>query len=309
MLDQDEKISLCQISLTGIRSLVLLGLLVVAPRSLEEIREAFLSYKILEPSHSNDILRIDINTLKAMGCKISRASIKTNYKYVLYEHPFGLKIKEEDIKVLKRVYKHIKNSADINLLIQFDDLFKKIASYVFEQEMKEALLGISFLKHYDAEMIKNLVKDCEQGLTLEIEYRKPTAKNETVKEIVAQKVVYKNDQIYLYGFDLDKKESVILNIKRFLRIISKTLIKGTIEQKTTIVKFKLYDFGIDALESTEKILDSDKDGYIVEGYYYNEFLAIQRMLSFGKNCTVLEPIELREKIVEKLKEMRKVYGN
>ena len=47
---------------------------------------------------------------------------------------------------------------------------------------------------------------------------------------------------------------------------------------------------------------------IVEGEYHNEFVAVQRMLSFGANCTVLEPQAIREKIIEKLKNMRKNYN-
>ena len=82
-----EKTELNQISLTGMRALILVGLLIKAPRSLEEIKETFINYNIMEKSHSNDIIRIDLNTLRAMGCEISRASIKTNYKYVLTKHP------------------------------------------------------------------------------------------------------------------------------------------------------------------------------------------------------------------------------
>ena len=49
-------------------------------------------------------------------------------------------------------------------------------------------------------------------------------------------------------------------------------------------------------------------GYQYEGEYHNDFVAVQRMLSFGSNCTVLEPQAIREKIIEKLKNMRKNYN-
>ena len=102
MLKTAEKTDLNQISLTGIRSLVLLGLLIEEPRSLEEIRESFINYKIMEEEHSNDILRIDLNTIKSMGCEISRPSPKTDFKYVLTKHPFSLKISKDEIFVLKK---------------------------------------------------------------------------------------------------------------------------------------------------------------------------------------------------------------
>ena len=34
---------------------------------------------------------------------------------------------------------------------------------------------------------------------------------------------------------------------------------------------------------------------------------MQRVLSFGKNCTVLEPDKFKAKLIEKIKEMRNIY--
>ena len=72
MLSNVTKEDLCQVSLTGVRSLILLGFLINKPHSLSEIREKFIDYNIMEESHSDDIIRIDLNTLRAMGCDITR---------------------------------------------------------------------------------------------------------------------------------------------------------------------------------------------------------------------------------------------
>ena len=50
-----------QISLTSVRALVLLGLLMRAPRTFSEIKQTFVDLKIMEPDHSDDIIRIDLN--------------------------------------------------------------------------------------------------------------------------------------------------------------------------------------------------------------------------------------------------------
>ena len=55
-------------------------------------------------------------------------------------------------------------------------------------------------------------------------------------------------------------------------------------------------------------MEKRDDVYVIEGRYYNDFLAAQRILSFGANCTVLEPQEFRETIIQKLKNMRNVYN-
>ena len=74
------------------------------------------------------------------------------------------------------------------------------------------------------------------------------------------------------------------------------------------MKFFLKNFGVTDIEENEEIIETRDDGYVIEGRYYNDFLAAQRILSFGANCTVLEPQEFREKIIQKLINMRNVYN-
>ena len=180
------KDELNQISLTGVRSIILLGLLIAAPRSLEDIRQAFLEVNIIKTS-SNDILRIDINTLKSIGCEIARPTRKNGYKYVLLEHPLSLKITEDDIKYLKKVYNRIKAEVDLKLLIDFDELFNKIACHIYDEKIKEKLIGITALKRLNINFIKELFYDCKYERTLEILYKKTSSENEYRKEVVAQK--------------------------------------------------------------------------------------------------------------------------
>ena len=49
MFKPADKSELNQVSLTGLRGIVLLGLLIEAPRSLKEIREIFTELNIFEP--------------------------------------------------------------------------------------------------------------------------------------------------------------------------------------------------------------------------------------------------------------------
>lgn len=306
MYKSAEKTELNQISLTGTRALALVGLLIIAPRSLEEIRDAFIRMKIMEESHSNDILRIDINTLKIMGCEISRASAKTNYKYVLGKHPFALKITREEVNALKKAYKKVKETKNFKLLLEYDELFQKIASRC-EPESKEWLLGISDLRHYNVQMVKDLMLDCQQQRILDLIYANPTAKEDSKKEIMAQKLVMQNDKVYLYCYDMKKEKTLVLNLRRIKSIVTRKLQKGGVEPKLTKVKFHLKGWGVETISEGEKIVEQNSDGCTVEGNYYTEFLAVQRILSFGADCTVLEPEDFKDVIVSKLKEMRKIY--
>lgn len=308
MFKPADKSELNQVSLTGLRGIVLLGLLIEAPRSLKEIREIFTDLNIFEPEHSDDILRIDINTLKASGCEITKANAKTGFKYRLLKHPSSLNILKDEIHVIKKAYKKIKDSSNIELILKYDELFKKLAEYIDDSEAKETLRGLSVLKTFDTEFIQDLIEDCRQNRTLRLSYRTPQAKDDSQKEVCAHRIVFQNDKIYLYGFDLIRKKSVVLNIKRIGAILARFSGSSKVEIEYTTVKFFLKNFGVTGIEENEVILENRDDGYIIEGRYYNDFLAAQRILSFGANCTVLEPQEFREKIIQKLINMRNVYN-
>ena len=303
----DGKTDLNQISLTGVRAITLIGLLAVAPRTLKEIRNAFLEYKIMEESSSDDILRIDLNTIKSFGCKILRSSAKTGYKYILTKHPFTIPITERDVKILKRLFDKIKNSLEISKLIECDRFLDKLSEYIYDDSIKEMFLGISPLKYYDLSMINELVLACNQRYIIKLLYQKQYVRKPIKKEIIAQRLVFKNDKLYLYGYDLEKQASVTLYFKRIKSIISKHITDKGVKQNELKVKFVLKDFDANLLTEEEKIIKSATDGFLIEGNYFNEFLATQRILSFGSKCTVCEPLDFRQKIISKLKEMRMLY--
>jgi predicted DNA-binding transcriptional regulator YafY len=75
----------------------------------------------------------------------------------------------------------------------------------------------------------------------------------------------------------------------------------------TFVRFKLKNYSKLSLEETETIVEVQEDDCIVEGRYFNEFIAIQRILEFGSSCVVLSPDGFKAKIIEKLKKMRAMY--
>ena len=163
MLKFADKTELNQISSTGLRALLVLCFLVSSPISLEELKTKFVAMNIMEEGSSLDILRLDLKTLKEIGCEISRADKKNENKFVLLKHPFCLDINDDDIKILKKIYQSIKKSADIKLLIEYDKFFRKITDYISDESFKNKFLGISALKHENIEMLEDLYQDCLQN--------------------------------------------------------------------------------------------------------------------------------------------------
>ncbi len=296
-----------QISLTGVRALILLRLLTERPRSIEEIRQYFINMGVMDESSSYDVIRIDLNTLKASGCEISRSNMKTNFKYELLQNPFNLNITSQEISVLKRAYNKLKNILSVNDLIKYDELFEKIAPYISDESVRQELLGISVLKRHSINSIKEFLKDAKLKRTVKLKYKAASSNTETLKEVVVSKVDCKNDKIYLLGFDKISQEAVMLHIKRIKEIISRSEEDSGINITPVSVKFFLKDFGPSGLSNDESILEIKDDGYVIEGNYHNDFIAIQRILSFGPNCTVISPDEFKQNIIEILKKMKEIY--
>lgn len=304
-----ENTEINQVSLTGVRALVLLSLLIEKPRSFEDIKDAFITLKLMNPGDSTDIIRIDLNTLRNCGCEITRAGSKTNFKYTLLKYPFSFELNKEEIGILKRVYNKLKSRFGIQLLLKCEELFRKLADNITDIEVREELYGLSILKEIDMAVLKELIEDCELKRTLTLMYKKPSDQDASEKKVLAQRIVMQNDSIYLYCYDFSRKESVTLNVKRILSVISR--ISGSnddIQLKTTDVKFMLKNSCIIDINEYEQVVENLADARIIEGKYYNDFIAIQRILSFGADCTVLEPLDFRAKIVEKFKSMRSVYN-
>ena len=129
------------------------------------------------------------------------------------------------------------------------------------------------------------------------------------KEVIAQEIVIQNDKLYLRCVDKNSKEGLSLNIKRIRQILARKDGQEGISAEPTVIKFLLKDFDITGLDNNEEILEVTDKGYIIEGRYHNEFIATQRILSFGANCIVVEPSDFKTKIIELIKKMREVYND
>ena len=148
-----------QVSLTGARALILLVALAEGPKKFEDIRQFVIDCGVADRAYSIDTIRIDINTLKKIGCEITKATKRNNHQYALISHPYKINISNEEIKALKVIYEKISKTASPKKLLDYHYLFEHIANITSLDEIKEQLLGISLLKSENLELIKSLVAD------------------------------------------------------------------------------------------------------------------------------------------------------
>ena len=306
MFKFDEQCDPRQISLTGVRAIVILALLNVKPCSFEEIREFLIASNIVTRSYSIDTIRIDLNTLKYIDCDISKATKTTGNKYVLRSHPFQLKIEQEEIETLRKIYKNIYKNLSIDRLLEYDALFNKLSEANMSEELREELKGISILKSYDKTLVKEVLTDSKKHNTIKILYTSGNTKD-VEYDITVEKLGFRSNKLYIYCYNHSINKRTFLNFSRMKKVISRALRSESINSNDIIVEFNLKNYSNYILEDYEKIIKTKDNIAFIQGSYYNDFIALQRLLSFGADCIIVSPSEIKEVLIKKLKSMREQY--
>lgn len=306
MFSFDEKCNPRQISLTGVRAIVILALLNIKPCSFEEIRNFLISSNIVTRSYSIDTIRIDLNTLKYIDCEISRATKKTGSKYVLLSHPFQLMLEDSEIEMLRKIYKNIYKNLSIDRLLEYDELFDKLSNAMITEDQREVIKGISILKSYDKSRIRELLKDSRKHNRLKILYASSGKKN-VEYDITVEKLGFRSDKLYIYCYNHTINKRTFLNFSRLKQVLSRAIRSTCENSNDVVVEFQLKNYQNYVFEDCEEIIKTESNTALIKGAYYNDFIALQRILSFGPDCVVISPSNLKEELINKLKSMRNQY--
>lgn len=303
----EKNIDLLQLNMTGMRIIVLFSLLLESPKTVEEINEAYDKNPLIKDKVSYDTIRNDINALRDAGCVIARTT-KSNNKYILQVHPFDLEISTSVLNALKKVYNKIYSTLSFEKLFEFDVFFKVLSDYVKNDEIKEALLKISKISNINKAILKDLLNYCSKRNQITILYKSQTG---TLKEhcVICEKVAFRHDKLYFFGVDLTYGKNVFYMVNKIDKILDVNLKSEKREFKKFKAKYKILNISLDnyLLSKNEKLLEVDGNDLIIEAETDNDFIMFQNILNFGKNCVVLEPLELKNMIIENLKLIRKKY--
>ena len=296
-----------QISLTGSRAMVLLIALIEGPKNFDEIKEFMLGCGVVNREYSIDTIRIDLNTLKAIGCEITKATKTNNHKYKLLDHPFYLRLSQNELNVLKSAYAIVASYASPETLLEYHKLFNKLAEQEKDEKIKEELYGISILKGENIELIEELVSDETKKNVVKILYSKGSTKENIEYDVTVEKLGIRSGRLYLYCYNHTLNSRSFLNVSRIESVLTKMFDRTSNVGFDSIVHFKLKNYQSHELEENEYIIEEDEDSALIEGRYYNDFIAIQRMLFLASDCTVLAPDDIRTTVINKLKGMRALY--
>lgn len=293
-------------SLTGYRTLVILDLLMKAPMSTVEINEFFLNNQYIKEKFCKDTLRIYINSLRAIGCEITRANKTTNNKYVLVSHPFNFDIPKSQLKAISKVYKNIHNKIEFRDIIAIENLFVKIASRVKDEDTKDILKNISMLKNTDKSILRDLQTHCKNKNQLIILYKSPKSGPKEI-EIIADKLAFKSEKLYLWGTSITHCEYSYLRLDRILEILAIKMKKNEEHIQNNRVVYEVYNNENYTLEAGENIIEKTDDKIVIEAFYQNKFEIMQKFLYLAQDCKIVSPQGFKDEFVEKLRTMKESY--
>lgn len=298
------------VNLTGVRLLVIFSLLIESPKSAEEINEYFEKNNYPKESFSVDTLRNDINALRYAGCEISRADKSNNFKYTLLSHPFELCIDKDIAFGVAKLYNKIYKFFDINTLIQADNLLKVLAKYTVDNETSEILNGISILKNVDIDILKSLIPAVERGHTVSFLYKAP-ALGKINFEFIPNRFEIISRKLYINGYIKNYNSTSFLPVFRILTKAVEYINDEPAENKVFQIVYELRNAAMYNFTETaeEKILEEQDDKIRIEYKSSNPFKIKQRILSYGSNCTILSPENIKKDFTEELMKIHRIYEN
>lgn len=292
-------------SLTGYRTLVILGALMQSPKSNEEINQILLNDQYIQEKFSNDTLRLYLNSLRQVGCEITRANKLNNNKYELVSHPFVYEIPKPQLKAISKLYKNIYDKIDIKEVIAIENFFEKLADSTTNQDTKDSLKNISMLKGINKNILNDLLLHCKNKNQIIFLYNSPRSGEKQI-EIVADKVSFKSGKLYLWGNNLTYKQYSYFALDRVLKICSIKLLKTMEAVQKVKVVYEVYNKDYEPLAS-EKIIEETNEKLVIETDSDNEFNLMQRLLYQANECKIIHPQDFKDKLLTKLKTMDETY--
>lgn len=295
-------------SLTGYRTLVILSALLESPKSNDEINECLFNNQYIKERFSGDTLRIYINSLRAIGCEITRADKSNSQKYRLVSHPFAYDIPKNQLNAISKLYKSTYDKMNLEEILLIEDFFSKLSSKLQNSFTKDYLKNISVIKNINRDLLDDLLKYCESKQQITFLYNSPRSGPKEIT-LVCDKLGFKSEKLYLYGNNLTHNEYSYFVVARILKICCINISKDKIEYPSFKIIYQLYNHDNYIPEPDEKIIESTNESLIIELTAKNEFLAMQRILFKTTDCKVLQPQEFKEKLLNKLIKMGEAYEN
>ena len=305
-----EKKKKTWISITGYRTLFVLKLLLEKERNLEELLSLIKADNVVSKPISKDTVRVVINTLRQANCVIPRPSRKNNYKYKIISHPFSLTFSLEEVKAFLKFRDVFCENYSWKKILLVNSLFDKIFALTNNPKQIELFSASQLLLNIDKKILSELANPQLINRKVKLVYKSVKCGME-VLEVVPKKFIYENGKLYLECYNFKYSQNSILNVERIMQIksVDFTCVCEDIGVYEVVYKLHNDSFKFFEKKDNEEIIDKTDESITVKAKVMNEFLFIQRILLFGADFEIISPDSFKEKLINKLKLLKRGYEN
>lgn len=309
-INLSEKQKINAINITAYRAIKILKMLLEKPCVHQELIENLKQDEITSRSVSDDTLRATLNSLKAVGCEISRPCPANDYKYILHYHPFGLKLSEKQINILLQIRNDFLLKNDWKTVIEINDLYDKIAEMTMDEKIKDLFYHSKPFIKIKKEIIEYLKNGKLENKEVILHYFS-SKQNQNTINIRVDNVFCYSGRLYIWAWYYKRKKYSYFNTEKIISVESIKPVLSRRNETFYSAKYKL--FGEDCTtfkaDEEENIIAKDEKSITIEYKVKSEFKFIQRLLSFGESFELLEPVHIKEILALKIKKMFERYND
>lgn len=295
-------------SFSGFKSLLIFSLLTESPKSYNELKTALEANEYLKETVSIDTIRIYMNSLALAGCNVKKIRTGKQVRYYIDSNPFELKISDEQVKSIIKVYKAIAKTIELSDFLNIQHFFDKIAPYITNDILKEKLKNISPISNIQPELIKQLMKYTELKKQIRILYYSKSSGEKEI-DLMPEKLNIINGKLYLSGHSFEYNNYASFLVSDIRKIIGVNINQIDYNPEVMTVRYEyLKNDNTDLiLRDNEKIIEQTKNSAIIEVRSEDKFMITQRIMALSNRCRVIFPENYKEEIISKLKKMKECY--
>lgn len=328
---------------TAYRIFKILDWLKESPLTIDELNTRFLADPQIGKTLSPDSIWLYLNTLRLLGCQISRPSPSNQFKYSLQEHPFGLHLNKAELLLLSQGKTLAEELLDYEGVLALDALYKSLLAQTcskallpsFQASGNESNLepGLSkaevvalFFEQtrsldYEAQkpIIENLKHYCQTHELVEVAYRSPVAGRQLLW-LLCDQLIYRSGVLYLQGLRSGYEDMSLLRVDRIIELSvlpsQNPLRHQLLQQWQTVPMIDLL-----ILEATSATWEPMGFNEELEDYNPHPetpclrvrfksrdfFLIRQKLLALGLHFKVLAPYSLRQSLQQSLEALSSQY--
>lgn len=310
---------------TAFRIFKLLRWLVDKPMTVDMFNDAFEADAFVGKRLSTDTIWLYLNTLKELGCEISRPSPSNQYHYELLYHPFGLNLNKDDLACLAQLKLFAEDHFSYKEMLALDELIKQLLFSSSLQEPKGHLARLlndtrSIDYKEQAPLISSIEGVIAAADIVEFTYNSP---DKGLRQLLCMplRFIYRGGSLYLLGLLPERKEASLLRLDRIVEVrldcdVSPELRSALAARRAAPQQIVLQVFinesshwaGLGMDETVKPVvLAHGLKALEVTVCTFDSFQLKQRLLQLPEPFTVLEPLYLKEDLQATLEQMQAFY--